>query len=89
MELIDVIVSRLFLILGERLEGSATGGASLFPDRPLESHEKLMPSFFGAGSADEGVESFDLGRGEDAQGIAGRLPDRPLVLGGIFICEVD
>ncbi len=87
MELTDVTVPRLSLVLGERLEGLTTAGTSLFPDRPLDSHEKLIPSFLGTGSADADIESFAFGRGDDPQGIEGRLPDKPLVLGGGFMCE--
>lgn len=87
MELTDVTVLRLSLMLGERLEGPTTAGDSLFPDRPLDSHEKLIPSFFGTGSADEDAGSFAFGSGEDPQGIDGRLPDNPLVFGGNLICD--
>ena len=87
MELRDVIVSRLSLLLGERLAGAAAVGASLFPDRPLDSHEKLMPSFLGTGSAADDVESFVFDVGEGPQGIEGKLPESPLDLGGAFMCE--
>ena len=87
IELMDVIVSRLSLLLGERLEGAGAAEASLFPERPLDSQEKLMPSFFGAGSAADDVASLAFEAGEEAQGMEGKLPDSPLVLGGIFICN--
>lgn len=88
IELTEVAVLRLSLMLGERLEGLTVVGVSLFPERPLDSHEKLMPSFLGIGSAEEGVGSFAFAVVEDPQGIEGKLPDSPLVLGGIFICKV-
>ena len=89
MEFIDVIVSRLFLVLGERLEVVGAAGVSLFPDLPLESHEKLIPSFFGNGSGTDDVESFAFDVGEGPQGMDGKFPDRPLVFGGGCMCEVD
>ena len=88
MELIEVMVSRLSLLLGERLEGLTVVGVSLFPERPLDSHEKLMPSFLGIGSVEEGVAGVAFAVVEEPQGIEGKLPDNPLVLGGIFICKI-
>lgn len=54
----------------------------MFADTPLESHEKLIPSFRGAGADADG--SFALDAGGGPQGIEGRFAERPWPLKGSF-----
>ena len=82
MEAIEVTVFRLSWALGD---GLGAGIVSLFAEPLLESHEKLIPNFLGAGAGD-GVGTVDLGArgGGGPQDIEGRFPERPCPLKGSF-----
>ena len=82
MEAMEVTVFRRSWALGG---GLGIGAASLLADPLLDSHEKLMPSFLGAGVG-EGVGTVALGArgGGGPHGMDGRLPDRPCTLEGSF-----
>ena len=65
--------------------GLGAGAVSLLAEPLLESHEKLIPSFLGAGVG-EGVGTVALGArgGGGPHGMEGRLPERPWPLNGSF-----
>ena len=81
-EAIEVTVFRRSLVLGG---GLGAGTVSLLAEPLLESHEKLIPSFLGAGVG-EGVGTVALGArgGGGPQGMDGRFPERPWPLNGSF-----
>ena len=88
-ELRDVTVFRLSVVVGGAFVGACVAGGvvdSLFALPDLESHEKLIPSFFGPLA--DGVALEDFEEGDGPQGIEGRFPDSPLVFGGIFLGEL-
>ena len=82
MDAIEVTVFRRSWALEE---GLGAGIVSLFAEPLLESHEKLMPSFRGAGVG-EGVGTaavaFGARGGGGPHGIEGRFPERPCPLKG-------
>ncbi len=65
--------------------GLGADTVSLLAEALLESHEKLIPSFLGAGVG-EGVGTVALGArgGGGPHGMDGRLPERPWPLNGSF-----
>lgn len=71
----------MFRLSNELGDWLGAGVVSLLADPLLDSHEKLMPSFLGAGAGD-GVlaAAFEVGGGP--HGIEGKFPESPCPLNG-------
>ena len=80
-ELIEVMVFLLSLSLGDLIGVGAGGFASIVVDGFLVNHENPVPALFEVDAGD-GFSSGGLAAALATHGIDGRLPERPLTLGG-------